>query len=148
MTHRRFFALSLLVLCIQSSVVYAEGADAQWKRLNQQALDLYQAGNYKQAIIVAQHALALAEANVGPDHPAVANSLNNLALLYKIQGNYAQAEPLYQRSLAIWEKTLGPNHPNVATSLENLAILYRATQRTVEAEALEQRAAKIRAIKR
>ena len=78
----------------------------------------------------------------------MAQSLNNLALLYYTQGQYAQAEPLYKRSLAIWEKALGPDHPSVATSLENLAGLYRATNRDKEAETLEQRAARIRAIQR
>jgi len=28
-----------------------------------------------------------------PEHPYVATSLNNLALLYKTQGQYAKAEP-------------------------------------------------------
>jgi tetratricopeptide (TPR) repeat protein len=84
----------------------------------------------------------------GPDHPDVATSLNNLALLYKTQGHYAKAEPLYKRSLAIREKALGPDHPDVANSLVNLAALYRATKRSTEAEALEMRAAKIWAIKR
>ena len=34
---------------------------------------------------------------LGPEHPDVAASLNNLAGIYKAQGNYAQAEPLYKR---------------------------------------------------
>ena len=63
---------------------------------------------------------------LGPDHPDVATSLNNLAALYHDQGRYADAEPLYKRSLAIHEKSLGPDHPDVATSLNNLAELYQA----------------------
>ena len=51
---------------------------------------------------------------LGPDHPNVATSLNNLAELYRNQGKYAEAEPLYKRSLAIREKALGPDHPDVA----------------------------------
>ncbi len=42
-----------------------------------------------------------------PEHPDVAQSLNNLAELYRVQGRYAEAEPLYQRALAIREKALG-----------------------------------------
>ena len=38
----------------------------------------------------------------------MAQSLNNLAVLYQAQGHYAEAEPLYKRSLAIREKVLGP----------------------------------------
>jgi tetratricopeptide (TPR) repeat protein len=48
---------------------------------------------------------------LGPEHPEVATSLNNLALLYHSQGQYAKAEPLYQRTLAIYEKAPGPKHP-------------------------------------
>ncbi len=85
------------------------------------------------------------EKALGPEHPDVATSLNNLAELYKAQGNYAEAEPLYQRSLAIWEKALGPEHPDVATSLENYAALLRQTARADEAERMEARAKAIRA---
>ena len=95
-----------------------------------------------------EKALEVAEQNVGPNHPDVAGSLNNLALLYKTQGHYAQAEPLYKRALAIVEKSLGPDHPYVAVSLNNLAGNYRAMNRNDEAEPLEQRAARIEAIER
>jgi tetratricopeptide (TPR) repeat protein len=128
--------------------VHAQGAGIEWDILNQEVMDLYRAGKYDRAVVVAQKALQVAEQNVGPDHPDVATSLNNLAELYRTQGDYAKAEPLYKRSLAISEKALGPDHPDVATSLEHLAVLYRATKRNAEAEALEKRAARIRAIKR
>ena len=55
------------------------------------------------------------------DHPDVATSLNNLALLYESMGRYAEAEPLFRHSLEIREKRLGPDRPAVATSLNNLA---------------------------
>ena len=51
---------------------------------------------------------------VGPDHPDVAASLENLASLYEPKCRYADAEPLFRRSLAIHEKALGPDHPDVA----------------------------------
>ena len=59
----------------------------------------YQQGDYTEA--EKQYAAALIEAEgVGPEHPGVALSLNNLAALYDVQGRYAEAEPLYKRSLA------------------------------------------------
>ena len=136
------------VLWLTAAPAYAQGAGIEWETLNQEATDLYRAGQYDRAVVVAKKALEVAEKDVGPNHPDVAQSLNNLAALYRAQGQYAQAEPLYRRSLAIWERALGPDHPDVATSLENLAALYRATQRIAEAEKLEERAARIRAIKR
>ena len=91
---------------------------------------LYEAqGDYAKAEPLYQRALAIREKALGPDHPDIATSLNNLAELYMRQGDYAKAEPLYQRALAIREKALGPDHPDIATSLNNLALLYerRAT---------------------
>ncbi len=82
---------------------------------------------------------------LGPGHPNVATSLNNLATLYIVTDRYAEAEPLQKRSLAIWEKALGPEHPHVATSLENYAALLRQTARADEAERMEARAKAIRA---
>ncbi len=55
-----------------------------------------------------KRSLAILEKALGPEHPNVAMSLNNLALLYEAQGRYGDAEPLYKRSLAISEKVLGP----------------------------------------
>ena len=99
----------------------------EWDILNQEVVKLYRMGKYDRAVVVAKKALGVAEESVGPNHPDVATSLNNLALLYDTQGQYALAEPLYKRSLAIAEQSLGPDHPDVATSLNNLAGLY-ATQ--------------------
>ena len=118
---QNWLILISLLLQLGALNVFAQGAGIEWDTLNQEVLRLYRAGKYERAIIVAQEALKVAEDNVGPNHPDVATSLNNLAELYKTQGHYAKAEPLYKRALSIKEKALGPNHPNVATSLNNLA---------------------------
>jgi tetratricopeptide (TPR) repeat protein len=56
-------------------------------------------GRYADAEPLYKRALAIREKTLGPDHPDVAQSLNNLALLYDQQGRYADAEPLYKRAL-------------------------------------------------
>ncbi|MDF5737306.1 tetratricopeptide repeat protein, partial [Nostoc sp. S13] len=68
-------------------------------------------------------ALALSRKLLGEEHPSVATSLNNLALLYNSQGRYSEAEPLYIQALDICEQRLGANHPNTVTVRENLAYL-------------------------
>ncbi|MEH2250908.1 tetratricopeptide repeat protein, partial [Nostoc sp.] len=70
------------------------------------------------------------------DHPDVALSLNNLALLYNNQGRYSEAEPLYTEALAMRKRLFAGDHPNVATSLNNLAGLYNNQGRYSEAEPL------------
>ena len=78
-------------------------ADALTKTVD----ELYGAGKYAEAIPFAQRALAIREKALGPDHPDVAELLDNLGLLYTGQARYADAEPLYKRSLVITEKSIG-----------------------------------------
>lgn len=42
--------------------------------------------------------MIIREQVLGPDHPDVAVSLNNMAQLLNGQGRYAEAEPLYKVS--------------------------------------------------
>jgi len=101
---------------------------------------LWRKGRYAEAEPLFKRALQIREQTLGPDHPHVASSLNDLAISYLSRGQYAQAEPPFKRALAIREKTLGPDHPNVATSLQNLATLYNAQGRYAKAEPLYKRA--------
>ena len=68
-------------------------------------------------------ALGVRHQALGPEHPDVASSLNNLASAVHAQGRYAEADTLYRRALAVREKALGPDHPDVAASLNSLAIV-------------------------
>jgi hypothetical protein len=53
-----------------------------------------------------ERALAITERVLGPEHPATATSLYNLALL-----TAARARLLLERALAVSEKVGGPEHP-------------------------------------
>ena len=109
-------------------------------QLNNKLLELSNAGQYDEALPLAERALAIRERVLGAEHPGTADSLNNLALLYDNKSDYAKAEPLLQRALAIREKALGAEHPDTAQSLNNLALLYDNKGDYVKAEPLYQRA--------
>jgi tetratricopeptide (TPR) repeat protein len=137
------FAAAVIFATVVSGVVLptvsvAQGVD-EANRLNEQALQFYQQGRYADAEPLYKRSLAIYEKALGPDHPGVATSLDNLASLNGIQGRYEEAEPLYRRSLAIREKALGPDHPDVAQSLNNLAALYYTQGRYGDAEPLYKR---------
>ena len=132
----------LLALSALPAVLPA-AQQARWEELNARFEDLYGQGKYAEATSVAQEALRVAEATFGPEHPDLARSLNNLALLYNKQGRYAEAEALDQRALRIREKALGAEHLDVALSLNNLAMLYKAQGKYAEARPLCQRALRI-----
>ncbi|DBB10866.1 TPA: hypothetical protein ACH3X3_007335 [Trebouxia sp. C0006] len=68
--------------------------------------------------------LAARERALGPDHPDVAESLTNIAILYNQRLEFAKAQPLYERALRIYEKARGPDHADVAHCLTDLAVLH------------------------
>ncbi len=93
-------------------------------------------GLYDKARPWYEQCLEITEKRLGEEHPNVATSLNNLALLYDSQGKYSEAEPLYIQALALRCKLLGEEHLDVAQSLNNLAELYRSQGKYSEAEPL------------
>ena len=127
-----------------TALVPAEPVVQRAEYLNLQGRALYDAGDYRDAEEPWTQALTMREQLPDPEHPNVAQSLNNLAGLYRAQGRYAKAEPLYERALTIDEKALGPEHPDLATDLNNLAGLYSAQGRYGNAEPLYQRSLAIR----
>ena len=79
----------------------AQGAGIEWNILNQEAMSLYQQGQYDRAVVVAKNALEVAERIVGPDHPDVATSLENMAALYRAINRRREAAKLEERAVAI-----------------------------------------------
>jgi CHAT domain-containing protein/tetratricopeptide (TPR) repeat protein len=136
------FVSTTLVL-VSPSIVSAQPADGA-AELSRQVIELLNAGRYAEAIPLAQRALAIREKTLGPFHPDLATSLNDLAVLYYNQGRYGDAEPLYKRALSIREKALGRAHPHVALSMSNLGSLYESEGRYADAEPLYRRALAIR----
>ena len=138
----RVFLATLLSLFQPAALLIADEQDdlAKLSSLNKQAIELYQAGKFNEAIPIAQEAVELSEKVLGPDHADTATALNNLAMLYLSLGDYAKAEPLFQRALNIREKALGPDHADTAAALNNLGELYRSMGNYAKAEPLFQRA--------
>ena len=115
-------------------------------------LDFRDQNKYKEAANLLNDALAIREKTLGENHPAVAATLNNLAVLYGKRGKYKvradasaeinlthqnisqDAEPLCKRALEIREKVLGSDHPDVAKQLNNLALLCQNQGKYEEVE--------------
>jgi class 3 adenylate cyclase/Flp pilus assembly protein TadD len=69
-------------------------------------------------------ALIIRENIQDTEHPDVARTLNNLAILYYNHGIYVEAELLFLRVLVIRKKVLEPEHSDTAMTLNCLAMLY------------------------
>jgi tetratricopeptide (TPR) repeat protein len=100
-------------------------------------------GNYGFAEPWLRNCLEVVQQRLGKEHPDVAMSLNNLAILYRFQGKYEEAEPLYRSALEMRKRLLGEEHPDVAISLNNLAVLYQLQGKYEEAEPLYRSALEI-----
>src|SRR5262249_53127410 len=71
-----------------------------------------------------ERAARIYEASYGPDHPDVADSLNNLAGVLCELDQPTEARSLLERALRIWEASYGPDHPATQRSREWLRMLY------------------------
>jgi hypothetical protein len=67
--------------------------------------------------------LAMNEAALGPEHPAVARDVNNLAGVLRDLGDLVGARASYERALAIAQPAYGPDHPTTRTIAANLRSL-------------------------
>ena len=138
------WSLTLALLCLTDAAL-AQPPDTleRARQLNAEIVQHYREGRYAEAIPLAREAVALREAALGPNHPDVGQSLNNLAQLLLAIGDLAGARPLAERVLQINEQALGATHPAVATSLDNLAALLHASGDYAAARPLSERAVRI-----
>ena len=83
-------------------------------------------------------AAAIQRKVLGPDHPLLGTTLNNLGQLEYQRGRYAEAGALYLQALEIWKKALGPEHPALGDILQNMAENHAAQGENAEADRLYQ----------
>ncbi len=81
---------------------------------------LWQAGDYSEAQLYLERAVALHEAVSGPEDPGTARSLNVLGRVFHSQGDLQTAQAIYQRTLELREMALGSECSDTAQSLNDL----------------------------
>lgn len=84
------------------------------------------AGDYATAERLLAATAERQQARLGPLHPDLANTLNNLGIVYEINKKAADAERSFRRAFEIAQAALPPDHPFVATSRKNLEDFCRA----------------------
>ena len=91
-------------------------------------------GRFAEAELVFAEVLATAERLYPEDHPEVASSVNNYALVQHDLGRYEAAEPLYRRAVEL-ERRLGEDPARSGVARGNRALLLIDLGRYAEAEA-------------
>ncbi len=114
---------------------HAGGDDMRWKNYKAEGNTAVERGQYGEAETFFRAAIEQAE-QFGSLNPRLADSLNELAILYATQHKYAQAEPLFQRALGVSVAAQGPDHPDVAIILRNIGILKASQRQYAEADLL------------
>lgn len=105
------------------------------RRMLEQAEHAATAGDLESAAELLRGAARIQEAELGPLHPDLANTLNNLAVVAEKTGGSSEAETLYRRAAAIAAASLPPDHPMVVASRQNLEDFCRARGLSVHAPA-------------
>jgi tetratricopeptide (TPR) repeat protein len=77
-------------------------------------------------VVAARRALAIGEASLGPEHPNIAATLDNIGNMLAADGHHDEAMIQHRRALAIREKALGPTDPSISLSLMNIANAFEA----------------------
>src|SRR5688500_12373731 len=90
------------------------------------------AGDYASAEELLREAAALQEQTLGPYHPDLANTLNNLGVVCEMADNPIDAEHYVRRAYTVAIAALAPDHPFVATSSKNLHDFCAARGRPAE----------------
>jgi tetratricopeptide (TPR) repeat protein len=78
------------------------------------------AGDWASAEELLRQAVNAQEAQLGPVHPELANTLNNLGVVCERTGKLDEAEQCYRRAYSIATAVLPPTDPFVVTSGQNL----------------------------
>jgi hypothetical protein len=103
------------------------------RHLLDQAESAKAAGDFASADLLLRSAARIQEEELGPLHPDLANTLNNLAVVAEMTGRSGEAERLYRRGAAIAAAALPSDHPMVVASRQNLEDFCRARGLSIEA---------------
>ena len=78
------------------------------------------ANDYASAEALLRKAVLVQETELGPMHPDLASTVNNLGIVCEINEKPADAEACFRRAYTIATHSLSPDHPMVTTSRQNL----------------------------
>ncbi|MCK9376741.1 MAG: tetratricopeptide repeat protein [Syntrophobacterales bacterium] len=118
----------------------AELQPANLTYLNAAAEFSYAFGEFHETEYLLKQVLKIQEKLQGPEHPALAQTLNNLGVLRHTQGRHAEAEAFYLWALEICEAHLNPEDPDVVSLMQNYAGFLQEIGRNIEADSLKARA--------
>jgi tetratricopeptide (TPR) repeat protein/predicted Ser/Thr protein kinase len=104
---------------------------------------LLEIGRHEEAFEQFEAAIAKRSIALGPDHPQIASSVNNLGVVRARQGRREDSLQYFLAALAIQEAALGEAHPLVGHTLFNVADAEVDLRRYADARAHAERAYRV-----
>jgi CHAT domain-containing protein/tetratricopeptide (TPR) repeat protein len=120
----------------------ARGTDLP-NALEARALVLQRKGDYRQARVDLERAVALLEADYPSGHPETADALTLLGAQLSREGDVPQSRTVLARAATMAEARYRPGHPAIAFALENLANSYTSAGNVAEGIRLGRRGLQI-----
>ncbi len=102
------------------------------------AENYHQWGERDQAEAFYRRSVAIAEKNVGEDHPDLGWPRAGLAALLAEEGKTNEAAALYQRAFDVAKKNVPPNNPMLQSICKAYVALLNTMNRTSEADTIQQ----------
>jgi tetratricopeptide (TPR) repeat protein len=130
----------LFTIALPSVTLPADGT--LWKAWRDAGIHAWEEGQ----LGIAEHLLIAAMEQAekfGPEDVRVADTANDLAIVYATAGKITEAELLFHRSLGLGIRMFGEEHPTVGATMQNLGILYAMEHKYLAAEQLLKHALEI-----
>lgn len=121
-TVKKVLLLLICLVCLASSINH-RAQTLDWNQSIAKARQLHDEGRFSDGVLEAQRALILAEKEFGESDARVAETLELLALLYRLTEKDNSAIPSYVRAIAI-RKKLNGERKDLAETLFQLADTY------------------------
>ena len=67
------------------------------------------------------------------NHSSIAETINNIGLVYDSQNRFDEALIKYEEALRIYKETLPSNHSSIASTINNIGLVYQNQNRFDEA---------------
>jgi CHAT domain-containing protein/tetratricopeptide (TPR) repeat protein len=136
---RRFVLCACAIVVVGQTMLLAQSPEQRWQTLDEKVTELYQQGDLREAIKIAQDALQIAST----PHES-GRSLDRLGFLYYTSGDLANGEKYLRESLHARETAFGADSLDAAETANDLAMLLRDVRRMDEARSLAERSVTVR----
>jgi tetratricopeptide (TPR) repeat protein len=122
-------------IAIDEELGIADDDDEKTAHLNNLGLVLSNLGEHERGAEILERVLAADRAE-DPESVNTANTMHNLAPIYRDAGDYEKAKQTYQGAIKILTAKLGSKHPRLAPSLQSLGNTFFLLREYVDATRL------------